>query len=256
MVTKEAIFIKKTCIGLVDIGIRYLAYYCYMKRRPRVSCEWSENLGYIVGLFASDGSLSKDGRHLNFTSKDLDLVETIRALMSLKNKIGKKSRGGSKEKKYYQLQFGDIHFYEFLVSIGLRKKKSLTLGPLLIPDIYFRDFLRGCIDGDGSIDSFQHPESSSPQIRVRLCSASPRFLPWMLLSIRKTLGISGGWIVKNRHMYVLCFGKSDSLLLLSQIYYKEGLPSLRRKRKVAMQFLRASGGTGIRARFRPVSRKR
>ena len=35
-------------------------------------------------------------------------------------------------------------------------EKSLTLGPLAIPDEYFPDFFRGCIDGDGSIFAPEH----------------------------------------------------------------------------------------------------
>ena len=35
--------------------------------------------------------------------------------------------------------------------IGLTPAKSLTLRPLAVPDSVFADFLRGCIDGDGSV---------------------------------------------------------------------------------------------------------
>ena len=38
---------------------------------------WSENLAYAIGLIATDGSLSNDGRHLNFTSKDIDQIQTF-----------------------------------------------------------------------------------------------------------------------------------------------------------------------------------
>jgi hypothetical protein len=41
--------------------------------------------------------------------------------------------------------------YDALLTIGLTPAKSLTLGPLAIPDDYFPDFFRGCIDGDGSV---------------------------------------------------------------------------------------------------------
>src|SRR2546423_10250786 len=34
---------------------------------------------------------------------------------------------------------------------GLTPAKSLTLRPLVIPDEYFAEFFRGCIDGDGSV---------------------------------------------------------------------------------------------------------
>ncbi|MCX6743614.1 MAG: hypothetical protein NT116_05255, partial [Candidatus Parcubacteria bacterium] len=99
-----------------------------------------------MGLITTDGNLSPDGRHLHFTSKDLELAALFKKILGLTNKIGKKSRGGDEEKKYYVVQFGDINFYRFLLSIGLMPNKSKILGSLKIPDRYFKDFLRGCID--------------------------------------------------------------------------------------------------------------
>jgi hypothetical protein len=58
---------------------------------------------------------------------------------------------GGKGSRCYRIQWGDRRFREWLIGIGLSPAKSLILGPLLIPDVYFPDFFRGCIDGDGSI---------------------------------------------------------------------------------------------------------
>src|SRR5439155_1263158 len=50
-----------------------------------------------------------------------------------------------------RVQWGNRRFYDWLVGIGLTPAKSLTLRPLAIPDAVFADFVRGCIDGDGSV---------------------------------------------------------------------------------------------------------
>ena len=42
-----------------------------MKRLNRVKTEWSPEFAYAIGLLVTDGSLSKDGRHINFSSMDL-----------------------------------------------------------------------------------------------------------------------------------------------------------------------------------------
>jgi len=110
--------------------------------------EWSAELAYIVGILATDGNLSVDARHITITSKDLDLLETVRDCLKLKNSIGQQRRLLN---PYYRLQWGDTSFYNWLVQIGLTPAKSLTLGPLQIPDNFFADFVRGVIDGDGSI---------------------------------------------------------------------------------------------------------
>ncbi|PIP23436.1 MAG: hypothetical protein COX36_03420, partial [Candidatus Nealsonbacteria bacterium CG23_combo_of_CG06-09_8_20_14_all_38_19] len=65
-------------------------------RKERI--RWSPKLAYIVGLLATDGSLSIDGRHIDFTSKDVQLLKTFKKCLGLKNKIGFKSSGFSKKK--------------------------------------------------------------------------------------------------------------------------------------------------------------
>ncbi len=210
-----------------------------MHRRCAVDCTWTPELAYVVGLFASDGNLSSDGRHLNITSKEREVVETVRTLLRLENKIGTKARGGSQRKEYFVLQFGDKNFYEFLLSIGLTPAKSKTIGYIAIPELYFPDFFRGCIDGDGSIDSFMHPESRLPQIRLRLCSASQIFITRMLEQARKCFNVAGGSIYVNKKtgIQILSFGKRDALKIFKSMYYADTVPALSRKRNAALTYM-------------------
>ncbi len=199
---------------------------------------WSPELAYVIGVIASDGNLSPDGRHINITSKDRGMIFTMKKLLARTSRIGKKSRGGETEKKYYLLQFSDVLFYDFLLSIGLTPAKSKTIGPLNIPTKYFPDFLRGCIDGDGSLGYFIHPESKLPQFRIRLASASPKFLTWVLQILQKEFHIQGGFIYHTKKSAsTLSFGKRDARKILPLMYYEKSLPSLKRKRVVAEAFL-------------------
>jgi hypothetical protein len=52
------------------------------------------------------------------------------------------------------VQFGNVAFYRFLLSAGLFPNKTKTMGVLKIPDIYFADFLRGHLDGNGCTYSY------------------------------------------------------------------------------------------------------
>ncbi|MFH1780809.1 MAG: LAGLIDADG family homing endonuclease [Candidatus Nealsonbacteria bacterium] len=103
------------------------------KKLPDKNFRWTPNLAYIVGLLATDGNLSKDGRHIDFTSKDKNLVELLRRCLSLHNKIGKKCNGSDPKKKYYRIQFGNVVFYHWLQRIGLTPHKSKTINKLAIP---------------------------------------------------------------------------------------------------------------------------
>ncbi|TSC71206.1 MAG: Uncharacterized protein G01um101449_61 [Parcubacteria group bacterium Gr01-1014_49] len=209
------------------------------RRVKHIDTKWSEQLSYVVGLITSDGNLSSDGRHINITSKDLEIVQHVKDILRLSNKIGKKARGGSHEKKYYVLQFGSKNFYAFLLSLGLTPAKSKTIQKVSIPDTMFSDFLRGCFDGDGNISESRHPESSHSQLRLSLASASKPFLVWMLKNVRRMCGIRGGWITKldKKSTCLLRFGKRDSIQIFRAMYAHSRKYTLQRKLAIAEKYL-------------------
>jgi hypothetical protein len=210
-----------------------------MKPLSKIKINWSPDFAYAIGLITTDGNLSKDRRHIHFTSKDLELVLLFKKCLSLSNKIGHKSRGGSRDKKYFVVQFGDVIFYRFLESLGLKTAKSKTLEALNIPSKYFVDFLRGCIDGDGSVGAFKHPESRQPQLRVKLYSASYFFLVWIKKQVNENFKATGGWIQSQPKSSVhhLVFAKSDSVVILKSIYYPGVVSFLLRKYNIIKPFL-------------------
>ncbi|MEI8123693.1 MAG: LAGLIDADG family homing endonuclease [bacterium] len=209
-----------------------------MKRKCKINTIWSPTLAYVIGMIATDGNLSSDERHISITSKDYSLLLQIRKVLKIDNKIGKKSRGGETEKKYFVLQFGDVNFYKFLESIGLTKAKSRTIPKLKIPNKYFYDFFRGCIDGDGNISVSFHPESKQPQLRLRLCSASKDFIVWIKYSIHKIGKIKNGWIYTDKKSFhTLNYGKSDSIKILKLMYYNGVEIFLKRKYDTASGFI-------------------
>lgn len=204
-----------------------------------IDVTWTHEFAYAIGLLASDGNLSPDGRHINLTSQDKEITEHVRSIFAIDNKIGRKSRGGSNIKKYYVLQFGSKQFYAFLLSMGLTPAKSKTLRSVDVPDNFFGDFMRGCIDGDGNISEATHPESRHIQLRLRIASASHEFLAWMLAEHRRIWHIKGGWIYNDKKKSVesLCFGKSDSIEILRRVYKYKSQYYLKRKYAIATKYL-------------------
>lgn len=210
-----------------------------MRMLKKVDTRWSPTLAYVVGIIATDGNLSPDGRHIAITSKDEELLTKIRKNLALTSKIGKKTRGNSLEKKYFVLQIGDKNFYNFLLSINLTPKKSKTIGELLISREHFPHFFRGCMDGDGSITISNHPESSKKQLRIRLCSASKKFVLWIMGELASSIHISGGWIYSERggSLYTLSYGKADSIKIIHFMYDEKGELYLGRKFNIAKKFM-------------------
>ncbi len=209
------------------------------RRIKHVETKWSEELAYVIGLITSDGNLSPDGRHINITSKDLEIAEYVKDILCLSNTIGKKARGGSTDKKYHVLQFGSKNFYAFLLSIGLTPAKSKTIRRVLVPDTFFSDFFRGCIDGDGNIHESKHPESKQVQLRLSLASASKPFLIWVLNNVQRIWNIQGGWIVEvdQKSTCLLRFGKRDSIQIFRTMYAHSQKYALQRKLIIAKKYL-------------------
>ena len=202
------------------------------------------HLWYTVGLIATDGNLSPDGRHINITSKDTKHLIHVKKVLGLTNKIG--SKVGAYQTTCSVLQFGDVKFYKFLEQIGLTRKKSLTLKPLKIPKKYFHDFLRGVIDGDGNIQKWIHKSNGNTQWVIKIVSASPIFLPWLKQRINKYLNTDGKIHVYTGHkkrnpLYMLKYGKFASKIILRWCYYPNSL-SLPRKLNLAKKCLRSKNG--------------
>src|SRR5712672_2429786 len=70
---------------LIDLDITRRSRGPYVTRNKKYA--WSPEIAYVIGVLTSDGNLSKDGRHLNITSADVDLLETVRGCLCLTNSI-------------------------------------------------------------------------------------------------------------------------------------------------------------------------
>lgn len=182
---------------------------------------WSKSLAYIVGLITTDGCLSRNGRHIELTSKDIYLLESFASILDLTNRITRKISSYNPSGVYFRLQVSHANFYRFLTNIGLTPNKTKTIGALRIPKKYFADFLRGHLDGDGNIFLARHPESQYPQLRVKFTSASLEHLKWVKLCIVKYFNIKGGSFYNNvsKNVFSFTLAKSDSLRLLDLLYY-------------------------------------
>jgi hypothetical protein len=227
--------------------------------RPMPSPTWSREMAWIVGLIATDGNLAHRPRGISITSKDVDLLEAVRRCLALSNRLVKTT---GRLGVAHRLQWRNRGFYDWLLSIGLTPRKSLTIGPLTVPDEYFADFLRGCIDGDGSVlvytDRYHTQKKEAyvyQRLYVSLVSASFQFVEWIQASVTRLAHV-GGVIGKRqrpgqRPIWNLRYAKEESIRILRWMYYASDVPCLMRKRVAAEQFLVPLGESTARCIGRP-----
>jgi len=198
--------------------------------------KWSSEIAYVVGLITTDGNFSKDGRHIDITSNDFQLLETAKKCLGIENKIAPKFSGSTGWKSSFRIQFGNVIFYKWLLGMGLMPNKSKRIKSLKIPAKYFFHFLRGHLDGDGNILKYQDKVfPNSRRLYLRFSCASVAHLKWLQKSIRKLAKINGR--IKKDAIYVLVYAKRESLKLLPKIYNSENIPCLLRKYESAKEFL-------------------
>jgi hypothetical protein len=204
---------------------------------------WTPALAYAVGLIATDGNLSPDGRHISLASSDRDLLETF--LLCLGRDAAISQVRGGYGTRGLRVQIGDVGLYRWLLSVGVTPRKSLTLGPVDVPDALFAHFARGLLDGDGSIMDIEYDGTGKARGRryrtllVRFVSASQPHVTWLRAKIAALFDLTGGLGCVNG-LYSLTYAKRASLRLLP-IMYSGDVPCLARKREVWRLFLRDDG---------------
>lgn len=202
-----------------------------IKPKEKANRTWSPRLAYAIGLLATDGCLSSDGRHIDLTSKDKEQLVNFLQCLDLDNKIGRKSSGLGR-RAYLRVQFGDVVFYRLLLSIGLTPAKSKTMGIVRIPAKYFFDFLRGSFDGDGTFYSYWDPRwKSSFMFYTVFISASPAHLDWIRQELNARLGVMGHLTHDAEKItHQLKYAKAESLKILRRLYQDKAAVCLTRKR--------------------------
>ena len=197
---------------------------------------WDANIAYLAGLFASDGCLANNGRHLIMTSKDIEIISSVAAITQ--NRAKPRLKTGQFGTQAYHFQFGDVALYDFLLNAGITPAKSKTIKRVAVPEYYYRDFLRGYFDGDGTVYGYKDLRwKNSFMYYSGFVSASYEFLLWLQASNRSQLGTSSGKIKPNNRAYTLTYAKADSQIIFKAIYQPHTTYFLSRKYEKFKQFI-------------------
>ncbi len=184
-------------------------------------------MAYILGFIFADGCLveHKNGYHgLDITSKDIELLRSIKDKLSAGHKIGHKERG-------YRLQIRNRNIYSKLIELGLTPRKSKVIKFPKIPKKYSHDFIRGLFDGDGSVMIWQEPRwRHTWQIRTSFTSGSHIFLQDLDKCLQNLAGLLRGRISPIKGGYHLRYVSMPECIAFYRYLYQNS-PDLYLKRK-------------------------
>lgn len=215
---------------------------------------------YLLGAYMTDGNLNDKKHHLSFsiTSKDKDWIQIIRDLICPNKPLYPKLN-------CFAFEASDTDIMNWLISYGCTPRKSYNLElQKNIPVQYHRDFIRGLIDGDGSISFAPYNKIKKGKTyhymktSVYLCSVSKIFLDTIKTMIPDTINcavynlgmhdstIRGEIIHSTCDIFRLQFSDSNAKKLLSWLYYPEHKISMPRKNQKALSIMAPSLGSAPR----------
>jgi len=206
---------------------------------------------YLLGAYMTDGNINDTKHHVSFSiiSKDRDWIENIRDIICPNKPLYDRLNCCA-------IEVSDIDAMSWLISYGCTPRKSKTL--LLektIPEKYHRDFIRGLIDGDGSITSCPYKKVKNnkeywyTKRTIYLCSASKIFIEQISSLIPSNISchiitlspknsiIRGKEVIATCNQYRLQFNDSNAQKLLTWLYYPEHKLSMPRKNQLALSLI-------------------
>ena len=194
-------------------------------------CVDSDEKAYIIGLLMSDGNITRNNISISLQESDKDVLDKINKLVGSNRPLHyiKMNDKNKKWKNQYKLSITNKHMANRLKELGIIENKSLTLNyPYWLSDSLFPSFLRGVIDGDGTI--------SKERCRVRIIGTK-MLLDGIHLKL-KSLGIHSAFYHSKHHndatwnLYI--GGKNNSIFLLNMLY-KNSTIHIERKYQTYME---------------------
>jgi len=187
--------------------------------------EWNPSSAYVLGFFMADGCVEPKYNRISceLSMKDYEHLVNIRNLIESRNPICvKKTRYSCSLSIHNRKMVNDV------ISKGMIPRKTTRVKLPEMPDNIFNDFLRGYIDGDGSI-WYNNDISLVLQILGNL-----RFIKDIHQKILNKYNISGSISEHNKSLntqncYRLKYYSKNARIILNDVYYENCFALMRKK---------------------------
>lgn len=197
----------------------------------------NSEMAYILGFIAADGSVSKkeNGIFINLHQKDSEILERIKNATNSTRPISyytKKSTG----QELCKFSVWSYEWKQDLSKYGIVPAKTFILEPPLFLDSkYYKDYIRGYFDADGSVYVRKNKIIEDVPL-VKIEGASKNFMNWLnyVLANQYNIYTSSYYSHKLSNndtiMYSYNLLNYDNVLKFYKLIYKDN-PSLYLKRK-------------------------
>jgi hypothetical protein len=192
---------------------------------------WNHHMAYVLGYWFADGNMyfqsGAGGYFVSIGSKDVEHLQYMQEVIGA-GTLRQKTRS-----EVYELVICRKAVFDDLLQLGGRVRKSLTLTWPSVPSEFLTDFIRGYIDGDGSLDW----KETQPRITA---VGSENFLMGMASAIEMTAGIATPTYHHHgrfgRIGRIFWYGLHAKCLAI-WLYDNNQEPCLARKKAIATDFI-------------------
>lgn len=179
--------------------------------------KWNETMSYILGYIFTDGNVawneSKSYWSLTITTaeKDKEHLEKMREII-----LSTKPLLYSEKTKSFRLIAVNKKLCQKLMKLGVVPKKSLIVKFPQVPKRYLRHFIRGVIDGDGTVRYVDRKRS--PYFVIQIVSGSRKFLYKLAHNIKNEITICAKVRKYSGHCFVVSYTCTRGKKLAEWIY--------------------------------------
>lgn len=192
---------------------------------------WSPEMAYVLGYWWADGYM----RVKRNTGAHLIAIASVdrQHLLAMAELIGEKCdyRQITAKSACYGIEFCSKEMYHDLLGLGGTPNKSNVIGFPSIPAEYLAHFVRGFVDGDGTL------AWNGDRPVLQIYSGSRQLLENMAVAIAEQTGIPAPNVVANRSLWYLKWSTIRAKCLAAWLYVDHPGLALDRKAAVAADFL-------------------
>ena len=155
----------------------------------------SELKAYLIGFFYADATLTDYCITIRLSIKDIDYVEKIAKLVDKPTFVKDVKNKNGKIYKCAGFHICDKNSVDSLKKIGFIKNKTYQIDDVVfmnIPDVFKKHFVRGFLDGDGTIfyskwKDKKHDWNTTPRCSVGFVSYNSKILESIKNWLQETL---------------------------------------------------------------------
>ena len=188
----------------------------------------SENMAYLLGMFAADGCIYEKTNAIKLTlaSVDKEYLEQVRKELGIQSEI--KDYETSQGYQNSELRFSSFQIKKDFAEYNIVPKKTYSFKfPQKLKKEYYKDFIRGYFDGDGCIST-----AGPNVIRWQLCSHEKDVLQ-KVLDFFEEQGVPKVSIqkVKGKELYCIQYSTTSTRKIYNILYYENCFHLPRKKKK-------------------------